>query len=908
MSFELPKSLPVTADSVLTNPSAPVLDRTSLTTVLPGQVRPSASLLFVDGSVADYGQLVAGAAPGTEVHVLTSAQDAVTQITNTLLGRSGISSLQIVSHGESGGLDFGSSRLNLTELPGYAAQVQSWGTALTDDADLLLYGCNVASGELGQTFVNILSQLTGADVAASEDVTGSAALGGNWVLEYQTGQIESEPGIASSNLRDYQAILPTTLVSSNSSGTQGNNISSNPSISADGRYVAFNSDASNLVSGDTNGTTDVFVRDLQTGSVTLVSSSSSGTQGNNISSFASISADGRYVAFDSAASNLVSGDTNGTFDVFVKDLQTGSVTLVSSSTNSTQGNNDSINPSISASGRYVAFESDASNLVGGDTNGKRDVFVRDLITQSLTLVSRRFNGTQSNGDSYNPSISTGLGDYMVAFESDASNLVSGDTNGKRDVFYTLDGNIYVVSSSISIPRSNGDSYNPSFSANGRYVAFESDASNLVSGDTNGERDVFYADLAMGSVTLVSSSNGTQGNGASYNPSISAGGEYLRKDVYVAFESDASNLVSGDTNGKRDVFVKNSQTGSVTLFARSSNSTQGNSDSYNPSISGDGLVVAFNSDASNLMSGDTNGTLDVFVVTNSTSNIFWRNGANGNLTLWQLNGTELLKDYVLPTINDLNWSVASLADFTGDGLVDILWRNGANGNTTLWELNGTSLKQDYVLPTINDLNWSVAGVADFTGDGKADLLWRNGANGNTTLWELNGTSLKQDYVLPTINDLNWSVAGVADFTGDGKADLLWRNRANGNTTLWELNGTSLKQDYVLPTINDLNWSIAGVADFTGDGKADLLWRNGANGNTTLWELNGTSLKQDYVLPTINDLNWKIVNVSDFTGDDKADLLWRNGANGNTTLWELDGTNLRQDYVLPTINDLNWEVQS
>jgi hypothetical protein len=208
MSFELPKSLPVSADSVLTIPSASVLDKTSLTTALPGQSRPSASLLFVDSSVSDYGRLVAGAAPGTEVHVLNSAQDAVTQITNTLLGRSGLSSLQIVSHGESGGLNFGSSRLTQTELPGYAAQVQSWGEALSEGADILLYGCNVASGELGQTFVNLLSQVTGADVAASDDLTGSAALGGDWALEYQTGGIKT----AGLNAVDYNSVLATFTV------------------------------------------------------------------------------------------------------------------------------------------------------------------------------------------------------------------------------------------------------------------------------------------------------------------------------------------------------------------------------------------------------------------------------------------------------------------------------------------------------------------------------------------------------------------------------------------------------------------------------------------------------------------------------------------------------------------------
>jgi hypothetical protein len=116
------------------------------------------------------------------------------------------------------------------------------------------------------------------------------------------------------------------------------------------------------------------------------------------------------------------------------------------------------------------------------------------------------------------------------------------------------------------------------------------------------------------------------------------------------------------------------------------------------------------------------------------------------------------------------------DFSGDGKSDILWRNSANGNLTLWQLDGTQLLQDYVLPTINDLNWFVASLADFTGDGLVDILWRNSANGNSTLWEMNTTSLKQDYVLPTITDLNWSVVDAVDFTGDGKADILWRNSA------------------------------------------------------------------------------------------------------------------------------------
>ncbi|HMJ31064.1 MAG TPA: hypothetical protein VK512_20330, partial [Xanthobacteraceae bacterium] len=186
---------------------------------------------------------------------------------------------------------------------------------------------------------------------------------------------------------------------------------SGPSISADGRYVAFRSDASNLVPGDTNGTGDVFVRDLQTGAITRVSTNASGDQGNSASGDPSISADGRYVAFYSSASNLVPGDTNFLADVFVRDLQTGAITRVSTNASGVQGNGgehpsvSSWSPSISADGRYVAFDSYASNLVPGDTNGYADVFVRDLQTGAITRVSTNASGDQGNSFSSNPSIS-----------------------------------------------------------------------------------------------------------------------------------------------------------------------------------------------------------------------------------------------------------------------------------------------------------------------------------------------------------------------------------------------------------------------------------------------------------------------------------------------------------------------
>ncbi|NLF49567.1 MAG: hypothetical protein GX577_00375, partial [Leptolinea sp.] len=176
----------------------------------------------------------------------------------------------------------------------------------------------------------------------------------------------------------------TTRVSVASDGTQGIGYSQYPSISADGRYVAFHSPAMNLVTGDMNGFTDVFVHDRTTGATTLLSVASDGTQGTGESMYPSISADGRYVAFHSDASSLVTGDTNSRHDIFVHDRITGITTRVSVASDGTQGNNYSSDLSISADGRYVVFQSAASNLVSGDTNSADDVFVHDLTTGTTT--------------------------------------------------------------------------------------------------------------------------------------------------------------------------------------------------------------------------------------------------------------------------------------------------------------------------------------------------------------------------------------------------------------------------------------------------------------------------------------------------------------------------------------------
>ena len=401
-------------------------------------------------------------------------------------------------------------------------------------------------------------------------------------------------------------------VSVASGGSHGDDGSNYPSISGDGRYVAFRSDAIYLVAGDTNGVQDIFIHDTQTVTTTRVSVHSSGAQGNGNSNLSSISADGRYVAFESSSDNLVADDTNGAKDIFLHDTQTGTTTRVSVDSVDAEGNGTSNWPSISADGRYVAFESFADNLVADDDNGAWDIFVHDTQTGTTTRVSVDSGGAEGNGHSNSPSISAD--DRYVAFYSIADNLVADDTNGRRDIFLhdTQTGTTTRVSVDSGGAEGNDQSFYPSISGDGRYVAFVSSATTLVAGDTNGKNDVFIHDTQTGTTARVSvDSNGIQGDGDSgdYNPSISGDGRY------VAFESAATNLVPGDTNGADDVFVHDTQTGTTTRVSVDSEGAEGDGDSCELSISADGRYVAFESRASNLVAFDYNESWDVFRVQN-----------------------------------------------------------------------------------------------------------------------------------------------------------------------------------------------------------------------------------------------------------------------------------------------------
>jgi Tol biopolymer transport system component len=398
----------------------------------------------------------------------------------------------------------------------------------------------------------------------------------------------------------------TDRVSVDSNGEAPDGSSFAPAVSADGRYVAFASDASDLVDGDGNSTTDVFVVDRTNGTTERVSVSTGGGEANDLSTAPAITADGRYVAFTSAASDLVTGDGNSTTDVFVRDRELDTTERVSVDTGGTDPNGGSSDPSISDDGD-VAFASDASDLVAGDANGSTDVFVHDRQSDTTGRVSVDTDGGDPNGASSGAAIAAD--GHHVAFHSGASDLVTDDGNGVDDVFVRdLQSG---TTERVSVDREGADpddaSIDPTLSANGRYVAFASSADDLVEEETNSSHDIFIRDRTAH--TTVRASRGAGGgdpNGESFGAAISASGRY------VAFGSAASDLTADDGTALADIFVHDREAGTTNRVSLDTEREDPDGPSSGAAISADGRYVAFDSAAGDLVADDGNSLRDVFI--------------------------------------------------------------------------------------------------------------------------------------------------------------------------------------------------------------------------------------------------------------------------------------------------------
>ncbi|MFN0006944.1 MAG: TolB family protein [Planctomycetota bacterium] len=406
----------------------------------------------------------------------------------------------------------------------------------------------------------------------------------------------------------------TQRVSVNQSGQQTNFDSTTNDVTPDGRYVLFSSHATNLVPGDDNARRDIFLRDRQAGSTERVSVSSSEIEGNGDCYLfgGSVSPDARFVTFTSHATDLVPGDTNQRADVFLRNRPSGSLERVSVDSSGGQGNDRSEGGAISADGRYVAFGSQATNLVPGDTNGQWDVFVRDRSTGTTERVSVDSSGAQAQSSSQShPDCDISADGRFVSFINDAANLVPGDTNGLPDVFVKdrLTGVTQRVSVSSVGLQQNTYSFNSGgclLSSDGRWVGFSTTASNLVPGDTNQTFDGFVHDRLNGTTERVSV--GPIGNDSGWGGVVRS----VSDDGRFALTISGTDLVPGGIAMHWDVYVRDriahtTERVNVRWTGEPSNGVIGTA-----AMSPDCRYVIFDSSASNLVPGDTNNRSDVFV--------------------------------------------------------------------------------------------------------------------------------------------------------------------------------------------------------------------------------------------------------------------------------------------------------
>lgn len=473
--------------------------------------------------------------------------------------------------------------------------------------------------------------------------------------------VATSPAIFMHDARYFTRELVSYSVNGNT-GADGS--SRHASLSRDGLVVAFESAATNLVNGDTNGLFDVFAADRGQGGRSRVSVASDGSQGNGGSRDASISGEGRYVAFYSEATNLVPGDTNARPDIFVRDRVRGETTRVSIVTGGGQANDRSELPAISDDGRFVTFQSSATNLYGGDTNTATDVFVHDRVTGITSRVSVALGGGVANGASEAPAIS-GDGRFVV-FRSSASNLVANDTNGQADIF--LHDRVTATTTRVSVgaggAQANGESAAPHVSADGQVVVFESLATNLVAGDTNGQRDVFVRTLATGVTTRMSVSvGGVQATAASFAPRASADGRF------IVFHSDAF-LTIADSNMQTDAFVYDRTVGTLRRVSLALDESEMNDASLYPAISGDGRTIGFHAFGS-VEPYDVNGQPDIILraLTPEIRAVSPRSGAVTGGTLIRIDGAGFLpgtQAYIW-SLNDpvITLATAMAADAAGE---------------------------------------------------------------------------------------------------------------------------------------------------------------------------------------------------------------------------------------------------
>lgn len=690
----------------------------------------------------------------------------------------------------------------------------------------------------------------------------------------------------------------TTRVSIDMTGGIPDGASYEPVLSADGRYVAFESSASNLVAGDRNEAGDIFVYDRQTETTTRVSVDQQGGDSDGWSGSPAISADGRFVAFWSLATDLVPEDRNGKSDIFVYDRQTRDTSRVSVNRQGEDPDGESMLPAMSGDGRYVAFQSWASNLVTGDGNGFPDIFVYDREDGTTTRVSVDRQGGDPNLGSDTPALSAD-GRYVV-FDSSASNLVEGDGNETIDIFVhdRQTGTTSRVSVNLKGGDTNGASYDPTLSADGRYVAFGSWASNLVEGDGNGDEftDIFVYDREAERTTRVSESlQGGDSNGTSGRPALSANGRF------VAFSSEATNLAAGDrVKSFSEVFVYDQKTQITSLVSVDLPDKSPSDPSLEPVLSADGRFVAFSFWVGS-PAGGANPHLDVFLRDRGpavigppgfrdldgtgTADLLWRNSRSGEVAVWLMEGARMGASSTLGGVSQ-DWQIAGSGDVDGNGTADVIWRNTTSGVVAIWMMKGRRISS-IGFPGSAANTWVIKGVGDVDGNEKVDIFWQNTVSGQVSVWLMDGPTIVSTGLLQAPPSEE-KIAGIGDVNADGKADVFWFNNRTGKVTIWQMDGVTISV-VGFPGATSKNWEIQSVGDIDGNGTADVVWRHRTNGVVAAWLLTGSTITSSGFFKGV-PAAWTMAQIGDVDGNGTADVIWHHSSSGAVAVWMMNGLSI------------------
>jgi hypothetical protein len=831
----------------------------------------SRGIAFIDASVSDYQTLAAGIAAGTEVHLLDSSEDAVTQITNTLLGRDGISSIHIVSHGAAGGLDFGAGKLNLSNLPSFASQLQSWSNALTEGADILLYGCNVAQGELGKAFVKILSQLTGADVAASADLTGSASKGGNWTLEYETGSIETGLVVSSGVTLDYDGVLDDAVYAAAQQFIPGGMAAQKVVTDSSGNVYTtgvFSGTADfDPGAGTTNltsaGNADIFISKLDSSGNYIWAKQLGGAGEDRATS----------ISVDSSGNVYTTGIFSGTADF---DPGAGTTNLTSA------GSADIFISKLDSSGNYVWVK----QLGGTGEDQATDISVDSSGNVYTTGV---FSGTADfdPGASTTNLTSAGSADIFISKLDSSGNYVwakqLGGAGEDRATGISVDssGNVYTIGTFNST------------------VDFDPGAgtTNLTSA---GSADIFISKLdSSGNYIWVKQLGGTGEDRATGISVDSSGNVYTTGTFNRTADFDpGAGTVNLTSAGLQDIFISKLDSGGNYIWAKKLGGTS-NDNATGISVDSSGNVYTTGTFIDRVDFDPGAGTVNLTSAGGTTSSFISKLDSSGNyVSAQQFTSGRVTAQKVVTDSSDNVYTTgtfigtadfdpgAGTANLTSGGFQDIFISKLDSSGNYVWakqlggtgadRVNGISVDSSGNIYTTGYFDGTVdfdpgAGTANLTSAGGSDdifiskldssgnYVWAKQFSG-TSFAQATGISVDSSGNVYTTGTFNSTVdfdpgAGTTNLTSAGSADIFISKLDNSGNYVWvkqlgstgedRATGISVDSSGNVYTTGTFNSTVdfdpgAGTANLTSAGFQDIFISKLDSSGNYVWvkQLGGT----------------------------------------------------------------------